>query len=149
MLIRMWAAIAAIAAPIISAVLALLQSRVGGGPNRHLKDHAALLVTLPEKSDSRAAIEKLVVVEAESLLHRQRLRDSRQLNVVNLVLSLILAVVSGIAIYVLVLWAQAWWGTALVWIPLVILALGGLFLLLLTGAAFTTLYTPAKPKASR
>lgn len=147
MLLAMWAAIAAIGAPIITAVLGILKNRVGGGMHRHLKDHAGMLGSLPEGSDSRAAVERLIVFEAEALLRREQESDDRRLNITNLVLALILALVSGAAIYALVLWTQAWWGTALVWIPIVILSLGGLFLLLLTGAAFTQLYTPPKPKS--
>lgn len=77
-------------------------------------------------------------------------RESRRLNVTNLILSLILAAFAGWATYGLTLWTIGWSTTSLGWLALSVSIVLGLGLMLVVGAAFGTIYNPpAVPKAGR
>jgi hypothetical protein len=142
----MWQAIAAIAIPILTALFGILQGGQTSRLNRRIKEHLELAALASEHKDARTAIDSLVLQEANELLARGTARLSRKLNPSNVTLAVILAAVSGITIYLLGAWVVAWWGLTSAWIPVTVLALVGGFMLLLTGAGFTTLYAPKKSK---
>ena len=142
----MWPALAAIAVPIITAVFTLLP-KAGRRLHSQLKDDAAILVTLPDKSDAKAAVEELVVFEARALLARQTARLGRKLNSAYLALAIILAFFTAAVLYGLWLWVVAANGTPWIILAVAVLGLVGFFLVMLTAVGFAQIYKESTPKA--
>ena len=140
----MWAVIAAVVTPLVAALVSFVSSERGTGIERRLRHHIALASVTDKGSDARVTLDQLVAYEAELVLKAGRLRADRKINVANLVLSILLVLITSAAIYGGVLWAIAAWSGGLAWIPVILLATVGLFLLLLTAFGFTTLYNPPK-----
>lgn len=98
---------------------------------------------LAPESDAHTALSELVTVQARSMIAR----ESRQLNITNVVLSSVLAGFAGWATYGLTLWCISTWTTPFGWVALTVSIIVGLVLMLVVGAAFGTIYNPkAEPR---
>lgn len=136
-----WQFLAALAVPLFGFLGAIGQRERTPGQLRRLREAATALKDLPSDSEAHKALEELVRVQARAMVAR----ESRRLNVTNLILSLILAGFAGWGTYGLTLWCFATWATPFGWLALTVSIALGLLLMLVVGAAFGTIYNPPAP----
>lgn len=135
-----WQFLAALAVPIFGLLGALGQKERTPGQLRRLRESSTALKDIPADSEAYAALSELVAVQARAIIAR----ESRALNVTNLILTLILAAFAGGSTYGLSVWCVSVWGTGWAWVVLPLSVLIALAFMLLVGAAFGTIYTPPK-----
>ncbi|MFS2281378.1 hypothetical protein V2S04_11220 [Microbacterium sp. OR21] len=135
-----WQFLAALAVPLFGLLGALGQRERTPAQLRRLREASAALKDVPAESDAYNALSELVAVQARAIM----VRESRRLNVTNLVLTLILAAFAGSATYGLSVWCISVWGTGWAWVALPVSVLIALALMLVVGAAFGTIYNPPK-----
>lgn len=143
-----WQLVAALAVPVLGFFGALLTSNRDPGEYRRLKHAADALGSVPAGSAAFASLEKLVVVQADSLRDRESARSKRKLNVANLVFSIILAIGGAVGAFFLWSWSASAWGSAAGWVATPASIIGGLMIALLVGGAFATIYNPANKRQS-
>ncbi|WP_217183999.1 hypothetical protein [Streptomyces sp. AC495_CC817] len=136
-----WQFLAAVAVPIFGFLGALGQRERTPGQFRRLREAAAALKELPPESDAHAALSELVATQARSLVAR----ESRKLNVTNLILSFIVAGFAAWATYGLSVWCIGTWGSPVGAVALTVSIIVGLILMLFVGASFGTIYNPPAP----
>lgn len=142
----MWQALAAIAVPLITGVIAFFGSERGFSREKALARHLELANTADAMPRAKAALDALVIREAEALRDRGFTLVDRRVNGANLALAVIFSILTVGVLYGGLLWIAAWWGTPLAWLPIAAVVGVGGFLVLLTAVGFSTLYTPPKLK---
>lgn len=142
----MWQALAAIAVPLITGVIAFFGSERGFSREKSLERHLELSKAADSTPGAKVALDELIVSEAQALRDRGVALATRRLNSGNLAVAIIFAILTVAVLYVGLLWIASTWGTSIAWLPIVLTVGVGGFLVLFTGVGFTTLYAPPKPK---
>jgi hypothetical protein len=143
-----WQIVAAFAVPVLGFLGALLTSNRDPGEYRRLKHAAEALATAPPSSSASTALDELVTAQANSLRNREVARSGRNLNVFNLVLSIVFAAIGAVSAFWLWNWSASVWGTPLAWLVTPLCVVLGLLVALFVGAAFSTIYNPPAAKKS-
>ena len=135
------------------AVLPALIGIIGSGVSREARTPPAVrtlraltesLEKTPEGSDARNSTSKLVAAYADAI--KPTLVAPRRLNHTNVALSVVLLVITAVALGLLIGWittAGEW--SILAWIVTITV---GLFLILLSAASVGTWYSPQAPKST-
>jgi hypothetical protein len=144
-----WTAIVTIAPAVIGAIGVLLTRERQPRLYRNIARQADLLAKLPPAGDAYAEVQALLNLSAAALRERETGAIARKLNPTNVVLSIILSALAGTAAYFLVLWCTSTWGSPWGVVAIVATVIVGLFLALLVGAAFTTIFNPPTPKKQK
>ncbi len=140
----MWAAIAAILVPLVTALASIMQARAGSV--RGMKEHAEIASKLTEGSEARKSVEALVKFQADVLLRRAESKANRKLNGANLAAAIVLTALTGAVLYAGILLVQWAWPTGFGWVPLITVVGVGIFLLALTATGYASMYNPPRPK---
>ena len=133
-----WQFLAALAVPIIGFLGAVAQRERTPAQVKRLREAVSALKELPVRSEAHEAVSALVVQQAQNLTER----ESRRLNVTNLIMSIILGVVVGFVSYLLIIGSVAAWPMPWGWVVVTVSAIVGLMLMLFVGAAFGTIFNP-------
>lgn len=131
-----WQFLAALAVPVVGVAGALFQKERTPGLLRRLRESSNALKEVPATSEAFKALDSLVVVQATAMARR----ESRRINPANLILALILSGIAGLSTYWLTFWCISVWGSPIGWLALVVSIIVGVFLMMLVGVGFTTIY---------
>lgn len=120
--------IGSFAVPAVGLVAKIRQDRQDPAAIRSMKQHAKLYESLPE--NSRSHIEALIQFETELYAAEMKRKAARTLNGGAVAAFVLIALVTGAAVYWAILWGTIWWPAY------VVASLVGIFgvLLLLVGA---------------
>jgi len=142
----MWQTITAIAVPLISVLIGLI---TGGGDtrlSRRIAHHIEILNSLEKHSDATAKMRRLVEAEIDHLTAREKARQARKINGINLTMSIIF----GLGTAGTTLWLTTFitnhgrdpWA----WVGITLISIGLAVVALFTIAGFATIFNPPKDK---
>lgn len=145
----MWQTIAAVAVPIIGAVIGFFKGEHRTRIGRRLREHVKLLEAVRDNEPAATALNALIAAEAEEVRDRELRRLARKVNWTNVILSVVLTGLVAIAIYGLVEWVLASMGTFWVIVAVATLGMLGGLGALVVGAAFSTIFNPPNGAAPK
>lgn len=128
MLLKAAPLIGSLAVPTVGLIAKVRQDRQDPAAIRSMKQHAKLYETLPE--NSRSHIEALIQFETEMYAAEMKRKAARTLNSGAVAAFVLIALVTGVAVYWAIAWGAIWWPAYIV------ASIVGIFgvLLLLVGA---------------
>lgn len=141
--------ITALAVPIVGVLGSLLTTTREPAAYRRLKHAAEALAAVPAESEPSKILGALVVTQAEHLQKLEKARAARELNVANLLLSIIFAGFGAFVGFWLWNWTMSAWGTPWGGVVIVVSTLAGLLIALFIAASFATIYNPRSSRRGK